>query len=180
MPIASASSEFMLMLHSSMQRLQRSIDVQLKCMFSMRFPCPCLSSLIVSFVSSYKWAYLQWRHRNQTATTVRCNQLQWLPPSFPARRGRYRAGREGDLRSAMSPRWIFLIATLNRSLHSKCPRRGGESRASRSARWERGRGAGGWVVVCVGAVCLKIHVYTDRETPCPSDFVGSQHKQSWS
>lgn len=29
---------------------------------------------------------------------------------------------------------------------------------------------------CVGAVCLKMHVYTDSEAPCLSDFVGPQ---SW-
>lgn len=78
--------------------------------------------------------YLQQRHRNQTATTVKCNQLQWLPPSSPASRGRYQAGREGDPHSAMSPRWIFLTVTRSRSRRSKCQRRGGENRASRSAR----------------------------------------------
>lgn len=117
------------------------------------------------FVSSSKWVYLQSRPRSQTATTVKCNQLQWLPPSSPANLGRYKAGREGDPRSAMSPRWIFPTDIQSRSLHSKCQRRGGESRASRSARW------GVW---CVDAVCLKMHVYTERQTHRLHVFAGPQ------
>lgn len=99
-----------------------------------------LSSTLVSFVYSSKWVYLKPRHRNQTATTVKCSQLQWLPPSSPASRGKYRAGRGEDPRFAMSLSWISPAATLTRSLRSKCQRRGGESRVSRSAGW------GGYVV----------------------------------
>lgn len=112
--------------------------------------------------------YLQQRHRNQTVTTVKCNQLQWLPPSSPASRGRYRAGREGDPRFAMSPRWIFPTVILNRSLHLKYQRRGGESQASRSV---SGKGLVEIQFVCV--VCLKMHVYTERHNntgSMPSDF----------
>lgn len=141
------------------------------CLFS------CLSSTVVSLcLSSSKWVYLQQRHRNQTATTVKCNQLQWLPPSSPASRGRYRAGREGDPHSEMSPRWIFLTVTRNRSLLLKCQRRGGESRASRSER-QWGADNRGWDVVCGCSVfknaCVHMTTQTHRH-PCPSDFVGPQ------
>lgn len=104
------------------------INEKRRCMF-------LLSSTLVSFVYSSKWVYLKPRHRNQTATTVKCSQLQWLPPSSPASRGKYRAGRGGDPRFAMSLSWISPAATLTRSLRSKCQRRGEESRVSRSAGW---------------------------------------------
>ena len=127
------------------------IHVQRRCMF-------WLSSVLVSFVSSSKWVYLQPRHRNQTATTVKCSQLQWLPPSSPASRGKYRAGRGGDPRFAMSLSWISLTATLTRSLRSKCQRRGGESQVSRSARW----GGGVEGLCCSSARRLKMHVYPEK------------------
>lgn len=113
------------------------------------------SSTLVSFVYSSKWVYLKPRHRNQTATTVKCSQLQWLPPSSPASRGKYRAGREGDPRFAMSLSWISPAATLTRSLRSKCQRRGGESRVSRSA------GLGGGWLCCLSETYLKMHVCTE-------------------
>lgn len=109
--------------------------------------------------------YLQRRHRNQTATTttVRCNQLQWLPPpSSPASRGRYRAGREGDPRSAMSPRWIFRTVTPSRSLRSKCRRRGGESRVSRSASRGGRRGDVVWECSVFKNACVHRKAQTCR------------------
>lgn len=117
------------------------------------------STRLLPFVSSSKWVYLQQRHRSQTATTVRCNQLQWRPPSSPASRGRYQAGREGDPRSATSPRWISRTVTRSRSLCSKCRKRGGESRASRSVSPGVGGSRG---LAVVSASCLKIHVYTEK------------------
>lgn len=117
-----------------------------------------LSLVVLPFVSSSKWVYLQQRHRNQKATTATCNQLQWLPPSFPASRGRYQAEREEDPHYVMLLSWIFQIATQNRSLLSKCPRRGGESQALRSVTI-------GWTIGemwCWDGVCLKMHAYTER------------------